>query len=383
MSLYFINNYYKEKALKDAKKEHTSEHSVEDAMFLLIEGVNREDLSNLCELIKQHYKNEETSIELSTEECYKLTQGMSINDKVEFNEEVENIIYNLAYKCIESGKTLGNKTIMDGKINTSDWIGHSLFEGKLAGQLAKKSGLDVARATKLGILHDYGRKTIQNFDHVIRGYEALSDKGWDAEAIGCLTHSFLAGGRCASNESAQEGFYVDDEGTPCWKEGAPKDDLTVFLENYNYTKYDIILNIADLMATSYGIVSPSERIADIATRRKKFDPANRAYFLAELTNKLTEMLEDIGGEVKQDMKNKVKASKGVTLEEITQKFERASELFFDEYQKTFGNTDLKQNAEEVLPKDIVKADMEKKITETDTKNVEKFFEGRLKEQGER
>ena len=134
------------------------------------------------------------------------------------------------------------------------------------------------------------------------------------------------------------------------------------------------------MATSYGIVSPSERIADIATRRKKFDPANRGYFLAELTNKLTEMLEDIGREVKEH--NKVKASKGVTLEEITQKFEIASDLFFEEYQKTFGNN-LEQNEEQVLPKDIAQADIENNITETDTKNVEKFFEGRLKEQGER
>ncbi len=338
MGLYFSNDYYKEKALQDAKKELDSKKSVQDAVLLLIEGIELEDLSNLCEIIQNHFKNLNPSINLSIEECYRLTQGDSIEDKVVFDENIKNLIYNSAYKCISNGKSLGNKTIMDGKINTSDWMGHSLWEGKLAGQLAQSIGLDVPTAQKLGILHDYGRKIIQNLEHVPRGYEALSDKGWDYEAIGCLTHSFLAGGRCSCNEQAEEGFYVDDEGNSHWREGTKKDDITLFLEEYTFTKYDIILNLADLMATSYGIVSPAERIADIATRREEFDPTNRLYFLAELTNKLTEMLQNMGGEIPDDMKNEVKATKGTTLEEITKKFERASELFFNEYQKDYGDT---------------------------------------------
>lgn len=327
MSLYFKNEDYKKRALEDAKEKPKSHHSVEDAFFLLIKDAAKEDLMNLCQLVQTYYRST-----ISLEECYQLTQGIG-NEQIEFNKEVQSVIYNCAYQCLEEGKSLGNKTIKEGKINTSNWMGHCLWEGKVAGELAAEIGLEVSKAQKLGILHDYGRKISQNVNHITRGYEELSDKGWTEEAIGSLTHSFLAGGRCAWNDSPEPGFYVDEEGEPHWEPGTQKDDVTIFLENYEFTKYDEILNIADLMATSKAIVSPAERIADIATRRKEFDPKNRLYFLAELTNKLIELLEQIGGKVPNDMTEKVKAKKGVTLEEITTKFERASEIFFDEYQK--------------------------------------------------
>lgn len=326
MSLYFKSNDYKKKALADAKKEYLNKHSVEEAFFLLIKDAKPADLSNLCKLVQSHYR------ELSLHECYKLTQG-EVNTKLPFPNEIPSIIYHCAYQCLENGNSLGDNTILDGKINTSDWMGHCLFEGKVAGQLAAILNLDVSRAQKLGILHDFGRKISQDVNHITRGYEELSDMGWNEEALACLTHSFLAGGRCSWNDSPEDGFHVNEEGESYWELGAPKDDITIFLEHYSFTEYDHILNIADLMATSKAIVSPAERIADIATRRKEFDPRNRLYFLAELSNKLIEMLSKMGGEVPEDMLQKVKAKKGVTLEDITIKFERASALFFAEYQK--------------------------------------------------
>lgn len=332
MSLYFKEERYKEAALKATEKAYKNKHSVEEAFFLLIENADAGDLSNLCELIQTHYQ----PIDLSIEDCYNLTQGIG-SEKLAFDENVQGIIYACAYKCLESGKSLGNRTIKEGKINTSHWMGHCLLEGKLAGQLAKKMGLDVSRAQKLGILHDYGRKILHNTNHITIGYEELYDRGWSEEAIGCLTHSFLAGGRCSWNDAPEPGFYVDEEGNPHWQKDVEKDDMTLFLERYKFTEYDIILNISDLMVTSTAIISPAERIADIATRRSEFDPRNRLYFLAELSNKLIEMLEKIGGKVPNDMLNAVKAKKGVTLEEITAKFERASKLFFCEYQKIIEN----------------------------------------------
>lgn len=326
MSLYFKNTDYRKKALEDAKREYLGRHSVKEAFFLLIKDANPADLFHLCKLVQSRYPS------LSIDDCYLLTQGEG-TEKLPFNDEVQSVIYHCAYQCLESGNPLGNRTIMNGKINTSDWMGHCLLEGKLAGQLASLLNLDIPRAQKLGILHDYGRKISQDASHITRGYEALSDMGWNEEALGCLTHSFLAGGRCSWNDVPEDGFHVNEEGEAYWEAGAPKDDITIFLEHYSFTEYDIILNIADLMATSKAIVSPAERIADIATRRKEFDPRNRLYFLAELSNALIEMLRKIGGEVPADMLETVKAKKGITLEDITIKFERASELFFDEYQK--------------------------------------------------
>ena len=65
-----------------------------------------------------------------------------------------------------------------------------------------------------GLLHDYGRRKDQNFNHVIEGFQSLVDLNLNNEAIVCLTHSFLNGGRCCNNEPAINGFYVDEEGNP-------------------------------------------------------------------------------------------------------------------------------------------------------------------------
>ena len=44
---------------------------------------------------------------------------------------------------------LGNKRTPDGRFNCSEWLGHSLLEAKVAGQLAFLSRLDTNKATKL------------------------------------------------------------------------------------------------------------------------------------------------------------------------------------------------------------------------------------------
>lgn len=333
MDLYFKNEDYKQRALGITDLSCKNTHSVEDAFFLLIKSVNLLDLENLCKLIQSYFENQTSHIILSIDECYDLTQGKSIKDKVIFDEKLQTIIYKLAYICLESGNPLGNNTINGGTINTSDWIGHCLFEGKLCGEFAKSFGLDVEKAQKLGLLHDYGRKFIHTAEHITRGFEALSDLGWNEEAIGSLSHSFLAGGRYSWNDPPKDGFYVDDNGVPHFEKICNKDDISLWLMVYKYTDYDYILNVADLMATSHAIVSPAERIDDIATRRKAFDPRNRLFFLAEFTNILINFAKRLGVEIPENMQQEVRASKSVTLEEITKKFEKASDLFWREYQK--------------------------------------------------
>lgn len=335
MKLYFSNEKYKEKALGVHKFEK-SNHSVGEAFMLLIKDVSKEDLSNLTEMIKEHFTLED----LSLDDCYNLTQGKSTKG-IEVNEELKSTMVNLAYECIENGKSLGEKTINDGKINTSSWMSHVLYEGKLAKELALKLGIDETTAQIQGILHDYGRKVTHSFEHVTRGYEKLVDEGWEQEAVSALTHSFLNGGRCASNEQAEEGFYIDENGNPAWKEGTEKDDITLFLENYEYSKYDDILNIADLMATSNGIVSPYDRIQDIATRRK-LDPTNRGYFLAEFTNKLVEVLKETGAELPENMQTELKATPDVNIEELNEKFKSVSDIFYNFYKENI-SLDSKKN----------------------------------------
>ena len=330
MILNFSNEYYKEKAMRVTRSEVSRNHSVVDAFMMLINGVIFEDLSNLCYMIKNYFSKLPKPVELTLEECYELTQGRNVNSIV-IDNEVKAIILNLAYKCIETKKYTGTR-INDGKMNKSSSIGHSLLEGKLAGEFAEKLGLDAEKAKIMGILHDYGRKETHTLSHVIRGYELLVDEGWEEEAIACLTHSFLAGGRCACNSKAEESFYIDDDGTPRWEEGTDKDDITKFLENYKYSKYDIILNIADLMATSTEIVSPYDRLADIATRRNS-DDTNRGYFLATFTNKLIELLRELNLVIPNELSEEIKAAKGVSLDFINQRFKKVSDFFFEAYKK--------------------------------------------------
>ena len=166
-------------------------------------------------------------INLSIEDCFKLTQNIdTIN--IQATKSTMKIIEKLVFKCLNKGINLGNRTISDGKINTSSWINHSLYAGECCAVLADKLGLDSYTAKVLGILHDYGRKFNHSFCHVIYGYEKLVDLGWNNEAIACLTHSFVNNGRCANNDAAVPGFFVDSNGSPKWKPGTIKDDVTLF-----------------------------------------------------------------------------------------------------------------------------------------------------------
>ena len=330
--LNFSNTAYKEKALSTQMNPENI-HSSVDAILLLIKGVAYDDLSNLCELMKEHYASLPNPIKLSLEDCYKLTQ----NDNL--SEIEKNTIAELISKCIKSGKTLGNKTIMDGKINTSSWISHCFYSGEVCASLANQLGLDSDKARTMGILHDYGRKFDHSFGHTIGGFEKLTDLGWDNEAIGCLTHSFVNGGRCSNNEPALDGFYLDKYGNANWKSDVPKDDMGLFLDNYAYSDYDILLNIADLMATDKGIVSPKVRIEDIATRRVFIDPTNRGYFLSDITNTFIDILKRLN--MLPENIVHIKDDENTSLEQIENYFNEVSTYFFGVF-TNFPNID-KQN----------------------------------------
>ena len=115
---------------------------------------------------------------------------------------------------------------------------------------------------------------------------------------------------------------------PCWREDAERDEMTQFLEQYTYSDYDRILNIADLMATSHGVVSPMERLRDIATRRI-LDPTNRGYFLAELTDQLLWLMGCIGMEIPAAWAHVHRAETGIPLERLQQELEAVSAAFYE------------------------------------------------------
>ncbi len=330
MRLDFSDSKYIDAANRVAASSKQGEerqlHSPADAFMLLIKEKTLNDKDNFGDLYNLLKKLNTYYPDLSLEECYELTQGRG--QIFEQNGGVvKTVIYNCALSCLENGTTLGVRTTPDGKFNTSDWMSHCLYEAKLSGELASMLHLDSNRATTLALLHDIGRKYSHKFDHVPLGFEALIDVGWENEASAALTHSFIDGGRCANCDPAEEGFYVNQEGEACWESEENKDDITHFLEEYQYNTYDDILNIADLMATSKGIVSPLKRLEDIA-QRKTPDPKNRSYFLAKFTNKLNEFLVKMGEIDTYELLNP--ADDPSKIQEV---FQSVSATFYSAYKK--------------------------------------------------
>ena len=90
----FTNSEFKNKAF-NLQPIKESLHSFSDAFLLLIKGVKIDDLSNLCYMIKQYYNSLSNPIELSLEDCYRLTQSTNLSEV-----EAQTIV-NLAEQCIK------------------------------------------------------------------------------------------------------------------------------------------------------------------------------------------------------------------------------------------------------------------------------------------
>ncbi|MBR3116389.1 MAG: hypothetical protein IKF36_00755 [Bacilli bacterium] len=315
MRLDFSSETNKNEALSTSSVNYDNGFTAASAFLLVLKDLDYETMDNLCEEVSNN-----TSY--SSKEIYDMIQG-------ECPEELKEVILKSAYDVIDSKRTIGNKT--DGKHNASAWISHSLFEGRVSSELASAMGLNPDVGMKLGILHDIGRKFDQSFMHTIKGYEYLCSLGHKDEAICCLTHSFLSdesakGNRCANCDPALEGFYVTEEGKGVFRKESNKDDITYFLEQYDYNLYDIILNISDLMATSKEITSPYDRVLDVYTR--KTPDTNSPFFKVCFVNALRRMLYMIYQDEKY---SKLYNKNDVSDENVESLFIKTSDEFMSKY----------------------------------------------------
>ncbi len=307
MKLFFTNEDYYYKAMLILNNDCKKSINRDEAFSLLIKGLPVHDLDNLCIEISKIYN-------ISIMDAYNYLQ--------KDNGMIDSNILNLAYNIIDSGKFLGSNMIND-KINTSSWLSHSLYEARLCEILANRLDLDKDIAFNYGLLHDYGRKYSHNFMHIIKGFEELVDLGL-YESRACLTHSFINDGRFNNNEIPDEKLeYINN------KEHFNKeyDDLSKLLRNITYTDYDRILNIADLMASDHGILSPIDRLYDILSRRGELDKApNRVYFLTSFYNILLWYLNSV--HINNNFSyldfNKL------TLDEIYKYLSEISDVFYNE-----------------------------------------------------
>jgi len=163
------------------------------------------------------------------------------------------------------------KTVEDNK-----WIRHSRCVGDTAGVIAEQLGLDIDKAKTLGYIHDIGKGIGDFKKHVINGYNYLKELGYDEEyANVCLTHSYL------------------NNDVICTAGGVLKDREfeAGFVKNHEYTIYEKIINLCDLMCTDK-TVTLEKRLIDIFVRKGVYE--NTIYHIQE-AQKLKQEFDEILG----------------------------------------------------------------------------------------
>lgn len=286
--LEIIPKYSKERNI------YNSLHSPQEAFMLLIKGLTAEQLENLCYELSQYYDKDI---------CYSLTQGKNSV----FSRNAKNLrttIYNSAINCFKKGLCMGNQE--SGNFNTTCWINHCLYVSQLAGEFAKKMGLDINAAKTLGLVHDIGRKETHRQEHITKGFEILINEGWLQEAPITLTHSYIDGKIYSESDKSCE--Y-----------------LKKFLEQYRYTNYDTIISIADLMAAPQGIVSPFDRLKEIENRGNTDHNINKS-FKVHVTNKLYELLKRFNL-----IEEYTEVNTELSMERLNKIFKSVSNRFFEYY----------------------------------------------------
>ncbi len=160
-----------------------------------------------------------------------------------------------------------------GKAPDDHWINHSICVGDSAGKIAEKLNLDVDYAKTLGYVHDIGKSVGEFREHVMNGYNYLKELGYDDEYANiCLTHSYL------------------NNDVYCTAGGIPRDIpfRTEFIKKHEYTIYEKIINLCDLMCTDVNM-TVDKRLIDIMSRRGAYE--NSQYHIKE-TYKLKQYIDE-------------------------------------------------------------------------------------------
>ena len=163
------------------------------------------------------------------------------------------------------------------KMQDTRWgIDHSICVGNTAGKIAESLELDVDKAKTLGYIHDIGKGVGVPHNHDINGYKYIKELGYDDEyANVCLTHSYL------------------NNDVNCTAGGFPRDIpfRTEFIKNHEYTIYEKIINLCDLMCTKVNMTL-EKRLIEIMLRKGVYE--NTVYHITE-AQRLKKEIDDMLG----------------------------------------------------------------------------------------
>ena len=140
-------------------------------------------------------------------------------------------------------------------LNPGNWIKHSIVTGECAKKIAESCGLDEAKAYRLGLLHDIGRRFgISDMRHIYLGYKYMIDIGYEDVARICLTHSFPykdINAYTGTNDcSEEETLFIDN-----------------FIQKIDYDEYDKLIQLCDALAFYTGPTFIEKRLVDVTIRR--------------------------------------------------------------------------------------------------------------------
>jgi len=181
---------------------------------------------------------------------------------------------------LTSSKAIELLEASKGMAENDNWIYHCICVGNAAGKIAEALNLDVGLAKTLGYIHDIGKRYGYGpgvEPHDMKGYEYITELGYDEMfASVCLTHSYLnndidcvAGGLPNKNGYRYE-FRSD------------------FVKNHEYTVYEKIINLCDLMCTTVNMTL-EKRLIDIMKRKGVHE--NTVYHITE-EQKLKEWVDE-------------------------------------------------------------------------------------------
>ena len=172
-----------------------------------------------------------------------------------------------------------------GKTPNAHWIDHSICVGDVAGKIADALKLDMDYAKTLGYIHDIGKKLDHThngvFPHAMKGYEYIKSLGYDEDYAGiCIKHSFLNNDiDCISNDRDET-----DRSNPNYE----------FVKEYiekEYTIYEKIINLCDLMCTSK-VLTVDKRMIDLLLRHGVYA---KTYYHIQETCILKEFFDNLLG----------------------------------------------------------------------------------------
>lgn len=162
------------------------------------------------------------------------------------------------------------------KVEDTGWIDHCICVGNSAGKIAESLKLDVDKAKTLGYIHDIGKGIGEFKNHVMNGYKYIKELGYDDEYANiCLTHSYL------------------NNDVNCTAGGFPKDIpfRTEFIKKHEYTIYEKIINLCDLMCKAK-VMTLEKRLIDLIVRKGVHE--NTVYHIKEAQKLKKEFDEMLG-----------------------------------------------------------------------------------------